>query len=77
MMRMAQIAAVQIAAARLSLLGSTVLFLSVQADLIRLLVLTMEDRNQALCLDGSDGIDRCAEALLVTIRPIERSLGDL
>src|SRR5215472_3857935 len=71
-MRMVQIVAVQIAAALLTLLGSTVLFLSFQADLIRFLVLTVEDRNRALCLGGSDGIDRCAEALPLAIR----SLGD-
>ena len=76
-MRMVQIAAVQTAAVLLTLLGSTVLFLSFRADLTRLLQLTVKNGNRALCLGGSDGIDRCAEALLVTIRPIERSLGDL
>jgi len=51
-MRLVQIAAVQIAAALLTVLGSTVLFLSFQADLIRLLFLTVEDQNRALCLFG-------------------------
>jgi len=41
-MRMVRIAAVQIAAL-LALLGSRVLFLSFQADLIRLLVLIVEN----------------------------------